>query len=360
MKIKQLEATLKISEADLDRQKQTKEGQIKAAKRNEKILEGVLTFLLMPLKVLNATYDKIRSSIPKSILNLPRVDILGSVTKALYSADDVADDLNEGIEDSQDKIDELKNQIAGLKLVDKAEKAKMLKAAEDKDKKEVKSAKWKAKTIKDVELTTLGQRNAAEIEMTQDLIDHKDNMEVQFYARQKQRDLERREQAQATAEAIADTAIKGLRLVSSVADLFASKDKKAAKRAFNIKKAADIAEATMSGYKAVITTFANAPGGVVLKGIQAGIAGAFAAVQIAKIASAKFESGETPADLGDVPSGDGGGSSEMAAPQFNIVGDSGINQLAALQQQPTKAFVVSGEVTTAQSLDRNKINNATI
>ena len=50
----------------------------------------------------------------------------------------------------------------------------------------------------------------------------------------------------------------------------------------------------------------------------------------------------------------------MSAPQFNTIGTSGINQLATLQQQPTKAYVVSGEVTSAQSLDRNRLQNATL
>ena len=50
----------------------------------------------------------------------------------------------------------------------------------------------------------------------------------------------------------------------------------------------------------------------------------------------------------------------VMSPSFNVVGNSGINQLAQLQQQPTKAYVVSGDVTSAQSLDRNRIENATL
>ena len=52
--------------------------------------------------------------------------------------------------------------------------------------------------------------------------------------------------------------------------------------------------------------------------------------------------------------------SEAQAPSFNVVGDSGINQLAQLQQAPVQAFVVSGEVTTSQALDRNRVENATL
>jgi hypothetical protein len=70
------------------------------------------------------------------------------------------------------------------------------------------------------------------------------------------------------------------------------------------------------------------------------------------------------------PSSTGGGM-EMtgapavsAAPQFNVVGASGINQVAqSINQQsnqPIKAYVVSKDVTTAQSLDRNIVNSASM
>jgi hypothetical protein len=49
----------------------------------------------------------------------------------------------------------------------------------------------------------------------------------------------------------------------------------------------------------------------------------------------------------------------VIAPKFNIVGSSA-NQLNTLQQQPIQAYVVSGDVTSAQSLDRNRIKNATL
>lgn len=55
----------------------------------------------------------------------------------------------------------------------------------------------------------------------------------------------------------------------------------------------------------------------------------------------------------------GGGSASMS-PSFNVVGNSGMNQLAQIQQTPVQAFVVSGEVTSAQALDRNRIKNATL
>ena len=65
----------------------------------------------------------------------------------------------------------------------------------------------------------------------------------------------------------------------------------------------------------------------------------------------------------------GGGSTPQApqvggnapqAPNFSVIGSSGVNQLAQLQQQPTRAYVVSGEVTSQQALDRNRVQNATL
>ena len=51
-------------------------------------------------------------------------------------------------------------------------------------------------------------------------------------------------------------------------------------------------------------------------------------------------------------------------PEFNTVGASGTNQLAdaigSQANQPVKAFVVSSDVTTAQSLERNIITGATV
>jgi len=66
--------------------------------------------------------------------------------------------------------------------------------------------------------------------------------------------------------------------------------------------------------------------------------------------------------------GGGGGSapamSAPAAPSFNVVGNSGVNQVAnVLNNQgmpPIKTYVTAGEVTTQQGLNRNIVSNATL
>ena len=64
------------------------------------------------------------------------------------------------------------------------------------------------------------------------------------------------------------------------------------------------------------------------------------------------------------PSGGGGGGSAPIPPSFNVVGASDTNQLATAiggqSQQPVQAFVVSNDVSTAQEMDRNIIEGASI
>ena len=63
----------------------------------------------------------------------------------------------------------------------------------------------------------------------------------------------------------------------------------------------------------------------------------------------------------DMGGGAGGGG---AAPQFNVVGQGGANQIAESmanrESQPIKAYVVGQDVTTSQSLNRSIVNNATL
>jgi len=59
------------------------------------------------------------------------------------------------------------------------------------------------------------------------------------------------------------------------------------------------------------------------------------------------------------PSG-GGGGGQMTTPNFSVIGSSGVNQLAQIQQKPTRAYVVSGDVANGLSLERNRLQNATL
>jgi len=141
----------------------------------------------------------------------------------------------------------------------------------------------------------------------------------------------------------------------------AGKSEKDARRAFKAQKAFNLASALTNTYLAVTAALANKkelfPG---QRFVEAGLAGAAGAVQVAKIAKTQFTSSATSADTGGGGGGGGATAPTMSAPQFNVVGQSGVNQLASLNQQPIQAYVVSGQVTSQQALDRNRLENATL
>jgi hypothetical protein len=154
----------------------------------------------------------------------------------------------------------------------------------------------------------------------------------------------------------------GLSAIASITELFGKKSEKAAKRAFEVQKAANMASALISTYQNATAAYASqftplpTPDSPIRGGIAAGIAVATGLANVAKIAQQKFESPSAGGGSG----ASGGISGGIMTPNFNVVGNSGMNQLAQIQQQPIQAYVVSGEVTSAQALDRNRIKNATL
>lgn len=100
-------------------------------------------------------------------------------------------------------------------------------------------------------------------------------------------------------------------------------------------------------------------------GIVASIASyaSSAAMVIGNITKAKALLGGGDGGGGSISSAAGGGGTP-SAPQFNVIGASGQNQIAQSignqNQQPIKTFVVANEVTTGQALNRNIISNASM
>ena len=155
-------------------------------------------------------------------------------------------------------------------------------------------------------------------------------------------------------------------VIGELANAFAGKSEAQQRKAFNINKAASIAQATISTYQAAQSAYASqmtipSPDAPIRGAVAAGIAIASGIAKVAVIAKTQFGGGGG--------GGGGGGDLSSTAPtpsmptpaNFNVVGNSGTNQLMqGLQNQPIKAYVVGGDVTTAQNLDRNKITTASI
>ena len=146
-------------------------------------------------------------------------------------------------------------------------------------------------------------------------------------------------------------------IIQGVADLFAQGNEADQKKAFELNKAVNIGQAIMNTAQGVTAALSGGGNlGKVATGlnfVEAGLIGTIGALNIAKIANTQFQS-----------SGSGGGGNTPTAsaprtPSFDIIQAQPQMQLGALQQQPVKAYVVSGEVSTAQALDRNRVRNAT-
>jgi hypothetical protein len=128
-------------------------------------------------------------------------------------------------------------------------------------------------------------------------------------------------------------------------------------------KAAAIAATTIDTYQSATAAYKSLAGipvvGPALGGVAAGVAVVAGLANVKKILSVKTPKGGGVGGA-NVPTGGGAPS----APQFNVVGNSGVNQLAGImatnEQTPVKAYVIPSDVTTGQSLDRNIIRNASL
>ena len=283
-------------------------------------------------------------------------------------------DITKNIEDEKLRLQEegLRKELDGLKLKyarKKEEEDKQLKektlTQKDYDtlqKQATESLEFDKKQIiekyvnQESQLKTVSSRNAI-----QGLVDSsKTRLEIEKATSEKsiQISKEEKEKKAAILQQQLTLVKDSFQAFADVATLFAGKNKKAMKTAFIIQKASNIAQTTIDTYTSAMSAYKSALAvpviGVGLAPIAAAGAVAVGLSNIRKIASQQFEGGGTP-------SADTGGTTpNMSAPQFNVVGQSGVNQLASLNQQPIQAYVVSGQVTSQQSLDRNRLANATL
>jgi len=186
---------------------------------------------------------------------------------------------------------------------------------------------------------------------------------------QKDRDLRIQEANEALRIASA-----GANAIQSIGDaVFANKMKnldkeseeglEVAKKQFQFNKALQLGLAVIDGGKAITASLAASPVAIGAVPNPAGIASlAFAVAstgaQIAMIASKQFDpEGSDSSGGSDV----GSAAIPSTSPEFNVVGNSGINQVAGAlgQQPPIQAYVVAQNVTTAQQLQNNTIQQAT-
>jgi len=272
----------------------------------------------------------------------------------------------------------LNEEIAAQKVITDLAAAKILKAEEDEKAKILKAEedeKTRLQSIKDIQ-----------DEFEQSVEEERAVKEEEKAILQKQKELQELEDLNATEEQKAAIIAYWDNKILDGKETDAEKEKKLdeavktakldiakqsmaligeiAGKGSKIGKAMAIGQATISGYEGVQNAYTTAQKSPITLGfpaypvIQASLAGAFAAVNIQKIASANPSGSSSTAGLTSVAS------AGAQAPSFNIVGQSGSNQIASAlgeqQQTPIQAYVVSQDVTTAQSLENGIIQGATL
>jgi len=411
LKIQQTNETIAALEAQLETQKQIKKSQVEAANRNKAILQGIIRFVTAPITLLLAGIDAVGKAFGKDF-GLEE-GFSGGIAGLVFDPDEVAAEGDAAIKETEKKLAQLKNTRDGYLVANQNEEKVAAKSAQDaRDKageeqlrkqqelqnKLLESEANYQKQLQDTrdkfDELVLSQQVSAEQQEINAVYDkffaleeaYANNAEelAQIEAQRNKElaainDKYRKEEADAQQEdldrqkayrqQIKDLAVDSvMSTFSSLKELNSIYDKdseEAAKRAFMREKALSLAETIVSTYSSAQKAYASQlipgdPTSVVRAQIAAGVAIAGGLARAATIASQKFQSSS---ESSTVPSAPSAPSVQGVSPQFNIVGQGGTNQLAqsigAKFDQPIRAFVVGGDVTTSQELERKRIKTAT-
>lgn len=198
----------------------------------------------------------------------------------------------------------------------------------------------------------------AKVKINKELLEKKDSDD----STQDAKDIAREQRKQDDIQSIQANTIGA---ISSLITAFENQNEENAKKAFNLQKGLGIVETLINTSVAIMKVAKETTDYTPIQGLRIGnmiAMGLAGAAQVAAIASQKFN--PSGSSSGSVPSpsiGASGGTSPSQAPNFNVVGQSGFNQVASAlgTSQPVQAYVVAGNVTTAQQLQNNTIQTAT-
>jgi hypothetical protein len=413
MKIAQTEQTIKKAEISLQDSINTAKAQEAAAKRNKQILADVLKFMLVPLTALLKTVDLVGDALGEDFgLEDKAFSVLSNL---VFDPEKTKTEGDAVIAEQQAVLKKLKNDKAGYQSsINNLDNQ----AAKESADKAIELEKQKAEALERIrqgEIDTEAERRAEELFQVQEqyrlLIEEaekyygensakvlslkeaqltkekelKDKFKEEDRVKEEEywiaesekavtRDAEakaRREKEIADEQAVADAKLAiqnaGIDNVSAGIGLLKGlfeKNKAIQKGLLIAENAAGIAKTIINTVAANAKAVAASPltGGqpwVTLNSVSAGIGIASSIAATVKGLSALGGGGNAGSSSG-VPSGGGGGSAP--APSFNVVGNSGVNQIAETlgAQQPVQAYVVASNVTTQQSLDRNIVQNASL
>jgi hypothetical protein len=387
IKLAQTDQVIKATEAQITQNDITAKAQIEAAQRNKDILKGILDFLSIPFQTVLKTIDMIGSAVGKDFgLSEGFTKLLDKGASLVFDpvAEKAAADATR--KESLNALNKLKNDRAGLVLSIRNIDNQASKEAADK-------AKENADKAMEAELDKLNKQS--EILAQGREINKQNNEKVledlKAFGQKKGEELQTQltNQVNATKAAseeelrIAQATADGKKAIEEASFAVAENGLNLLKGLFTknkaIQKGVILAESALGIARIVTSTqAANAadraaaalmgPAGaaylatkLVINKVGAGIGIASNLAATSKALNALGGGGAKGGAGGGTNSGPSG-SASMPTPTFNVVGNSGVNQIAQTlgSQQPVQAYVVANNVTTAQALDRNIIQNASM
>jgi hypothetical protein len=360
IKIKQTDEAISATKINIENQKTTNKLAEIGAKRNYEMLKSYIDFISAPVRFLYETATSAINKIINVINKIPGIDIKANIDEkfgdkaADYIAKlgfDPAKVKSEGdatVKASQDTLNKLLNDRAGYILASQA----IDKQASDKpavqDDKTKKKEEVKLERVE--ELASLKTHEEDKFKIIQDGLTKKTealkndaaaSLEIERLKQEGQIAL-----AQKTSE-----------MLGAFSDLLGKETAEG--------KALAIAQATINAYLGISEVWKAKnvypePFGTATKIASTVVIAASAFKTVKDIAAVQVPGGGG----GGAGSAPAAGGAAPAAPSFNVVGNSGTNQLAQVMNQqgmpPVQAYVVASNVTSAQSLNRNIVNNATL
>ena len=421
MKIAQTDQMIKASEIQIEQSIATTKAQTEAAKRNQDILAGVLKFLSLPLTMILKTVDAVGSALGKDFGLEEKV--FKGISSLVFDPKETQAEGDKVVAEQRKALAKLKSDRDGLQLSVKNIDNQANKEAADRRKEAndnaIKLEQEKADALERIrqgEIDTEAERRAEELFQIQEqyrlLIEEatkygQDTTALTEAQRTKEKELTdkfaledaekklaadelkktedqkkiddakiladkeieiekaKAEQKAAIQQQGLDTALQGVGLIKGLFEKSKGVQKAAmiAESAIGIGKmiiANNLANiAALATPQAIASSGAAAAPVIAFNNISTGI-GIAANIAATAKALSSLGGGGTPSAGGGAASG--GGGAPASAPQFNVVGNSGVNQIAQTlgAQQPVQAYVVASNVTTQQSLDRNIVANASL
>jgi hypothetical protein len=420
LKIAQTDEVIKATENQIAQNDITAKAQIAASQRNRDILAGIIKFIQTPLTLLLEGVDMVGKALGQNFgLAQGFSDLVDKGASLIFDPEAEKKKAEETRKESLKGLEKLKNDRAGLQLSiknidDQAAKDAAAKQKEKNDK-ALEAAKAQKDALKNIEENAL---KAIE--------DLKAKTEVEKVALQKQRDLAELDALKLTEEEKAKARLAILEKYKILEGEAKTKDAQTAKdeaqkqkdeaerqakekediaqkeREFKeqqyratydnlqnilslggkklnkVAKAlaiADVVRTAAQSVSSTVSSIAKANAAAVaaspLTGGMPWVAintakgaleiGSTIASSVKSIQAIKGDSTSAPSG-GSGGGGSAGGGGGAPAPSFNVVGNSGVNQIAQTlgSQQPVQAYVVANNVTTQQSLDRNIVSNASL